>query len=135
MLPFLMKPYTLIIITVTCILGETMWMARAIQDGNKWEALGLFIIGLLMGFISGNWTSKLFDEYYVQTLLKRVNVLKTPMGRRNTIFTVLALGVPMAASFVPAYQDPFLPILQSYIFGFICGTNVVIYLWARKLPG
>lgn len=135
MLPFLMKPFTLVVLTLTCILGEVMWMYRAVQDGSQLEALGLFIAGVILGFTSGRWTWQMFDKYYVQSLLKRVNIMKTPIWKQNTLFTVLALGLPMAASFIPTYQNPVLPIIQSYIFGFISGMNVAIYLWARKLPG
>jgi hypothetical protein len=135
MLPFLMKPSTLLILTGTCILGEVMWMYLAIQNGSQWECLGLFIVGLLLGYVGGGWTSQLWDKYYIQALLGRVKLMRTSMGRRSTIFTVVALGVPMVMSFILASHDPFLPILQSYIFGFISGMNAAIYLWARRLPG
>lgn len=135
MLPFLMKPITLIVLTVTCIFGEVMWMYSAIQDGNQMESLGLFIVGIILGGTSGVWTSRLFDKYYVLTLLRRLNIMKTSMGIKNTVFTVLALGVPMIVSFFLSNGNPFLPIIQSYIFGFICGNNVMIYFWTRKLPG
>jgi len=134
MLPFLMKPSTLIVLTATCVFGEVMWMYRAIQDGNQMESLVLFMAGIILGGASGIWTSRLFDKYYILSLLKRVNIMRTPMGIKNTAFTVLALGVPMGVSFFRSNGDPFLPIIQSYIFGFICGTNIMIYLWARKLP-
>jgi len=134
MLPFLMKPIMLIVLTVTCIFGEVMWMYSAIQDGNQMESLALFIVGLILGGTSGIWTSRLFDKYYVPSLLKRVNIMKTSMGIKNTVFTVLALGVPMVISFFRSNADPFLPIIQSYIFGFICGNNIMIYIWTRKLP-
>jgi hypothetical protein len=109
-------------------------MYRAIQDGNQMESLVLFMAGIILGGASGIWTSRLFDKYYILSLLKRVNIMRTPMGIKNTAFTVLALGVPMGVSFFRGNGDPFLPIIQSYIFGFICGTNIMIYLWARKLP-
>jgi hypothetical protein len=134
MLPFLMKPYVLIILIVSCIFGEVMWMYRAIQDGNQLESLGLFLVGMLLGGVSGVWTSRMFDKYYVPSLLRRVRFMRTPMSIRNSIFTFLALGVPMIVSFFRSDMDPFLPIMQSYIFGFICGMNIMIYLWARRLP-
>jgi hypothetical protein len=134
MLPFLMKPYVLIILIVVCIFGEVMWMYRAIQDGNQLESLGLFLVGMLLGGVSGVWTSRMFDKYYVPSLLRRVRFMRTPMSIRNSIFTFLALGVPMIVSFFRSDMDPFLPIMQSYIFGFICGMNIMIYLWARRLP-
>ena len=138
MLPFLMKPLTLLILTGICIVGEVIWIFLAIQSEDRWlslgECLGLFAVGFLLGFVGGGWTSKMWDRYYVQFLLRRVKLMKTPMGRRSTIFTFLALGVPMIISLVLASNAPFLPILQSYIFGFICGMNIAIYLWARQLP-
>ncbi|MEK7398662.1 MAG: hypothetical protein AAB116_17150 [Candidatus Poribacteria bacterium] len=134
MLPFLMKPYVLIILIVACIFGEVMWMYRAIQDGNQLESLGLFLVGMLLGGVSGVWTSRMFDKYYVPSLLRRVHFMRTPISIRNSIFTFLALGVPMLVSFFRSDMDPFLPIMQSYIFGFICGMNIMIYLWARRLP-
>lgn len=134
MLPFLMKPLTLMILTGTCILGEVMWIYLAIQNRSLWECLGLFAVGSFLGFVGGNWTSQLWDKYYIQALLRRVRLMKTSMGRRSTIFTILALGIPMILSFFLASYDPFLPALQSYIFGFICGMNSAIYLWARRLP-
>lgn len=135
MLPFLMKPFTLLVLIGTCILGEVMWMYLAIQNENQWECLVLFIVGSFLGFIGGSWTSRLWSQYYIQALLRRVKLMRTSMGRRNTVFIVLALGVPMAVSLVPTSHDPRLPILQSYIFGFICGMNIAIYRWARRLPG
>ena len=116
MLPFLMRPLTLLILTGTCIVGEVMWIYLAAQNGNQWrslgECLGLFAVGFFLGYIGGGWTSKLWDKYYIQALLRRVRLMKTPMGRRSTIFTVLALGVPMMMSFI-APSNAFLPVLQS----------------------
>ena len=134
MLPFLMKPFTLLILTVVCVLGEVMWIYLGIRNNDQWECVALFVVGSLIGFIGGGRTSKLWDKYYVEALLKRVKIMKTPLGRRNTIFIFVALGVPMAMSFASTSQHPFLPVLQSYIFGFICGMNIAIYLWAKQLP-
>ncbi|HGE73197.1 TPA: hypothetical protein ENX78_20365 [Candidatus Poribacteria bacterium] len=134
MLPILMKPYVLIILIVISVFGEVLWMYRAIQDGNQLESFGLFLVGMLLGGINGVWTYRVFDKYYIQSLLNKVNVIRQPMSIKNNVFTFLALGVPMAVSFLRDDIDPFLPIMQSYIFGFICGMNVMLYLWARKLP-
>ena len=134
MLPFLMKPTTLLVLTVVCILGEVMWIYLGIRIGNQWECVVLFVIGSLLGFIGGRRTSKLWEEYYLEARLRRGKLMRTPMGRRNTLFIFTALGIPMVLSFITASQHPFLPALQSYIFGFICGMNSAIYRWARQLP-
>ena len=134
MLPFLVRPLTLKVIFITCIFGEVMWMYRAIQDGRQFEALILFVGGIILGGVNGVWTSRMFDKHYVESLLGHVNIIKTSLGIKNTIFAVIALGLPMAVSVIRSDNDPFLAIIQSYIFGFICGMNVMIYLWARKLP-
>ncbi len=134
MLPFLMKPLTLLVLTGVCILGEVMWVYLGILRGNQWECVGAFVVGSFLGFIGGGRTAKLWDEYYAEALSKRVRMMRTPMGRRNSLYILLALAVPMLMSFIPISQNPFLPALQSYIFGFICGMNIAIYLWARQLP-
>ena len=134
MLPFLMKPTTLLTMIVMCILGEVMWMYLGVLTGSQWECVGLFVVGSILGFIGGIRTSNLWDEYYVESRLRRVKLMSIPMGRRNAIFIFTALGIPMILSFVTATQHPFLPALQSYIFGFICGMNWAIYRWARQLP-
>jgi len=134
MLPFLMKPLTVKVMFITCVFGEVMWMYRAIQDGRQIEAFALFMGGIFLGSVSGIWTSRMFDRHYVESLLGHVNILKTSLGIKNTVFAVIALGLPMAVSVIRSDSDPFLAIIQSYIFGFICGMNVMIYLWARKLP-
>ncbi len=134
MLPFLMKPFTLLMLTGVCILGEVMWVYLGIRNGNQWECVAAFTVGWLLGYIGGGKTSKLWDKCYAEALLKRVKIMKTPMGRRNMLFIFTALGIPMVMSLIPSSLDPFLPVAQSYIFGFICGMNIAIYLWARKLP-
>ena len=134
MLPFLMKPPTLLVLALTCILGEVIWIRLAFQNGNQSECLALFAVGLLLGAVGGNWTSRLWDKYYVPALMGRLKLMKTSMGRQSTAFIVLALGIPVMLSFIPASHDPFLPILQSYIFGFIGGMNATVFLWARRLP-
>ena len=134
MLPFLMKPYTLLLLTAACILGELIWLYLSVQYGNKWECMGLFIVGYFLGHVGGGWTSELWDKHYIQSLLRRVKLMGTPLGRRSVTFTILALGVPMIMSFALRSHATFLPVLQSYIFGFICGMNMAIYRWARRLP-
>ncbi|MBD3183399.1 hypothetical protein GF312_13965 [Candidatus Poribacteria bacterium] len=129
-----MKPRTLLVLTFVTILGEVMWMYLALQSRNHLESLLLFVIGILMGSIGGRWTSRLWDRYYVLALMRKVKMMKTSIGKQSTIFTVTALGVPMIVSFALASRNPLLPILQSYIFGFICGMNVAIYSWAKSLP-
>lgn len=134
MLPFLMKPFTLLVLTGVCILGEVMWVYLGILNGNQWECVALFVVGSLLGGIGGGRTAKMWDKYYAEAPSERVRIARTPMGRRNSLYILLALAVPMLMSFITTSQNSFLPALQSYIFGFICGMNVAIYRWARKLP-
>ena len=134
MLPFLMKPYILIILIIACIIGEIMWLYIAIKNGHYWEFIGMFMVGFFLGFVNGRWTSELWDKHFIQSLLKGLKVSRTPIGRKNAILTYLALGVPMLLSFFLSSYNPFTSSLQSYIFAFICGMNIAIYRWARKLP-
>ncbi|MGB9597694.1 MAG: hypothetical protein ACPL7B_15530, partial [Candidatus Poribacteria bacterium] len=80
MLPILMKPYVLIILIVISVFGEALWMYRAIQDGNELESFILFLVGLLLGGINGVWTYRVFDKHYIQSILKKVNVIRQPMS-------------------------------------------------------
>lgn len=133
-LPFLMKPATLVIMTLACIFGEVLWFYRAVQEEIQWEAIALFVVGSILGSANGRWTSKMFNDHYIDSLLKRVDIMKTHIGKKNTAFTVLALGLPLLVSFITLDEDPFLPVIQSYIFGFIGGMNIAIYHWVRMLP-
>jgi hypothetical protein len=92
------------------------------------------MVGFVLGIVGGSWTSELWDKYYIEAMLKRIKLMSTAIGRRSTIFTFLALGIPMIISFILAAGNPLLPILQSYVFGFICGMNITIYRWAKQLP-
>ena len=87
-------------------------MYLGIRVGRQWECLTMFVVGLLIGAIGGKWTSKLWDKYYLEARLRRVKLMNTPMGRRNTLFIFTALGIPMILSFITASQHPFLPALQ-----------------------
>lgn len=134
MLPFLMKPHVLLILIGTCILGESLWMYMAIKNRNHWEFMGMFIAGSFLGFVNGRWTSQMWDKYYIQSILKGLKVSRTPIGIKNSLLTYLALGIPMLLSFILSSQNPFTSSLQSYIFAFICGMNIAIYKWVRRLP-
>jgi hypothetical protein len=134
MLPLLMKPYVLLLLTVICLVGEVIWIYLGVLYGNQWECLVLLLVGYFLGHVGGVWTTELWDKHYVQALLRRVKFIRTSLGRRSIIFTTLALGVPMIMSFALRSHATFLPVLQSYIFGFICGMNMAIYRWARRLP-
>ncbi|MBM3211606.1 hypothetical protein FJZ33_05270 [Candidatus Poribacteria bacterium] len=135
MLPPLMKPYVLLVLITLCIMGEGLWVYLAIKDRNYWEFSAMFIVGFSLGSVNGRWTAQLWDKNYLQSLLRRVKVSpRVLLRRKNAWFTYLALGIPLLLSFAFASHNPFLPSLQSYIFGFICGMNIMIYLWARKLP-
>jgi hypothetical protein len=134
MLPFLMKPRVLLILIGTCIIGESLWLYLGIKNKNYWEFSGMFIVGFFLGSVNGRWTSHLWDKYYVKSIVKRIRIFPVLVRRKNSWFTYLALGIPMLLSFAMASHNPFLPSLQSYIFGFIGGMNIAIYFWARKLP-
>ena len=135
MLPFLMRPPALIVMLVSSVFGQFMW-TTAVSTSWRFHydrtSLALaFAIGIVLGFIQGRFTSYLFDQYYIDVLLKKVKMWNTGLGKITTIFGVSALGIPALWN-IFAQTSP--AGLQSYIFGFIGGMNVGIYLWVRKLP-
>ncbi|HIE30236.1 TPA: hypothetical protein EYP66_23485 [Candidatus Poribacteria bacterium] len=135
MLPFLMRPPALIVMIVSSLFGQFMWTAALSTSWRyHYDRLSLilaFAIGIVLGFIQGRFTSSLFAQYYIDLLLERIKLWNTALGKITTIFGILALGIPVLWN-IFARTSP--AGLQSYIFGFIGGMNVGIYLWVRKLP-
>jgi hypothetical protein len=136
MLPFLMRPPALIVMIVSSIFGQFMWTITISTswrfDYNRQSIILTFAIGMVLGFIQGRFTSYLFAEYYTDVLLKRIKMWKTTLWKITTIYGILALGIPLLWNILFAQTSP--AGLQSYIFGFIGGMNMGIYLWVRKLP-
>ncbi|MBC8229041.1 hypothetical protein H8E77_05790 [bacterium] len=135
MLPFLMRPPALIVTIISSAFGQIMWtMAISTSWTFHYDRLSLvlsFAIGIVLGFIQGRFTSYLFAQYYIDLLLKRIKMWNTALGKITTIYGILALGIPVLWNIL-ARTPP--SGLQSYIFGFIGGMNMGIYLWVRKLP-
>ncbi|MBM3237191.1 hypothetical protein FJZ31_12940 [Candidatus Poribacteria bacterium] len=135
MLPFIMRPHALIVMIASSIFGQFMWtMAVSTSWRFHYDRLSLvfsFAIGIVLGFIQGRLTSYLFAQYYIDLLLKKVKMWNTALGKITTIFGILALGIPVLWNIFARTSAAG---LQSYIFGFIGGMNVGIYLWVRKLP-
>ena len=52
----------------------------------------------------------------------------------TTVFVILALGVPIVIGLSLEQAHGILVGIQSYIFGFIGGMNLALYLWVRRLP-
>jgi hypothetical protein len=135
MLPFLMRPPALIVMIASSVFGQFIW---AMSVSTSWQfhydrlSLALsFAIGIILGFIQGRFTSYLFAQYYIDLLLEKIKMWNTVLGKITMIFGVLALGIPVLWNIFTRTPSAG---LQSYIFGFIAGMNVGIYLWVRKLP-
>jgi len=134
MLPFFMRPLTLISFMVVSILGQIIWIYTvAISWPRLYDRFTLifaFAGGIILGYIHGRLTAMLWDKYYIDAVRRRIKMYNTLLGKITTIYVILALGIPI---FLNIMRGGVSPGLQSYIFGFIGGMNFGIYLWVRRL--
>ena len=135
MLPFFMRPLILIAFMVVSVFGQIIWIYTVAAYWHflyKQSALTFaFAAGIILGYIHGRLTSLLWGKYYIDDVRRRIKMWSTFLGKVTTIYVVLALGIPI---FWYIMRGGVSPGLQSYIFGFIGGMNLGIYLWVRRLP-
>jgi len=133
MLPFFMRPLTLIAFMVVSVLGQIIWYTVAISwlRYNRAALIFGFVAGIILGYIHGGLNAILWDGYYIDAVRRRIKMWNTLLGKITTIYVILALGIPI---FLNIMRGGISAGLQSYIFGFIGGMNLGIYLWVRKLP-
>ena len=133
-LPFFMRPPALIALIASSIVGQFLWRFIAARWGLD-QRIGIlaYALGALLGYMEGRWTSMLWDRYYIDALLRRVKLWGTFLGKLTTLFAIFALGIPIALTMFPLRRGVEVGV-QSYVFGFVGGMNLGIYLWVRGLP-
>ena len=135
LLPFYMKLpifWTFIILT---FFGQVLWVAAISKDPNidlNWSSFG-FAFGLVLGFMQGKWTSRLWNNSYLQVLKREITFWDAKGAKSLTYFTCFALGLPVVGIIFNGSTAELVGI-QSYIFGFVGGMNVALLLWVRRIP-
>lgn len=135
MLPFYMRPIALLFLIVGNVFGHFIWTTVTFMSlrfhYDIWIITVVFAAGIVLGFIQGRLTARLCARYYIDAVLGRVNLWKTAIGKGVTLFVLFALGIPILWNILARNA----PVgLQSYIFGFVGGMSLGLYLWVRQLP-
>jgi hypothetical protein len=130
-----MRPLALILLIASSIIGQFLWRFISATWGiDQRPGLFAYVIGAVLGYAEGKWTAALWDRYYIDALMGRVRLWDTFLGKLTTIFAIFALGLPIAVTAVPLQSRSLEAGMQSYVFGFIGGMNLGLYLWVRRLP-
>ena len=136
LLPFYMKPVILIAFMVTSLVGQLTWttaMAIAESVDARWCGVG-FALGIVLGYIQGGWISRMWARDYLRVLKREITFWQAKGATGTTVFVILALGIPIVVGLSLRHAHHLLVGIQSYIFGFIGGMNLALYLWVRRLP-
>ena len=136
LLPFYMRPFILIAFMVVSLIGQLTWttaMAIAESVDAKWCGAG-FALGIVLGYIQGGWISRMWARDYLRVLRREITFWEARGATGTTIFVILALGIPIVVGLSLRHAHHLLVGIQSYIFGFIGGMNLALYLWVRRLP-
>ena len=108
-------------------------MAIAEAVDARWCGVG-FGIGIILGYIQGGWISRMWARDYLRVLRREIIFWEAKGATGTTVFVILALGIPIVAGLSLRHAHHMLVGIQSYIFGFIGGMNLALYLWVRRLP-
>ena len=136
LLPFYMRPTVLVAFMAISLVGQIVWITAVTIVGeiDMWWCSFGFAIGIVLGYIHGKWIARMWGRDYLRVLKREITFWQAKGGKGTSIFMVLALGIPIFfAAFVRLSVDS-LAGLQSYIFGFIGGTNFAVFSWVRQLP-
>ncbi len=135
LLPFYMKTPIFWAFIVVTLLGEVLWIAAISNDPRidlHWSSFG-YAFGIVLGFMQGKWTSRLWEKSYLQVLKREITFWQAKGAKSLTYFTCIALGLPIAG-IILIESTAKLAGIQSYVFGFVGGMNVALLLWVRRIP-
>ncbi len=135
LLPLYMKTPVLLAFILLSLLGQILWVAAVSHHPRidlRWCAFG-FAFGIMLGFMQGKWTSRLWGRSYLQVIKREFTFWHAEGAKSLTCYTVLALGVPIfTCLFIQTLST--LAGFQCYVFGFISAMNFALLLWVRRLP-
>lgn len=135
LLPFYMKLPMFWAFIVVSLLGQLFWVVVISHDPRvdlRWSSFG-YAWGVVLGFMQGKWTSRLWAQAYLQVLRRKLTFWQAKGAKSLTFYTCAALGLPIAGS-IFIHSTAMLAGIQSYVFGFVGAMNVALLLWVRRLP-
>lgn len=136
LLPFYMRPTVLVAFVVISLIGQILWVAGITLVGeiNLWGCSFAFAFGIFLGYIHGKWMARMWARDYLRVINREITFWQAKGGKGTSIFVVLALGIPILVVAFTRLSFDALATMQSYIFGFIGGTNFAVCSWVRTLP-
>ena len=131
-----MRPTVLVAFVVISLIGQILWVAGITLVGeiNLWGCSFAFAFGIFLGYIHGKWMARMWARDYLRVINREITFWQAKGGKGTTIFVVLALGIPILVVAFTRLSFDALATMQSYIFGFIGGTNFAVCSWVRTLP-
>ncbi len=108
-------------------------MAMSESVDVRWCGVG-FALGIVLGYIQGGWIARMWARDYLRVLKREIPFWEAKGATGTTVFVILALGIPILVGLSSKQAHGLLVGIQSYIFGFIGGMNLALYLWVRRLP-
>ncbi len=136
MLPFYMRPTALVAFVAISLVAQIVWITAVTIVGeiNLWWCSFGFAFGIILGYIHGKWMARMWARDYLHVLKREITFWQAKGGKGTTIFVILALGIPILFAVFTRLSFDVLAGLQSYIFGFVGGTNFAVCSWVRQLP-
>ena len=135
LLPFYMKMPIFWAFIIVTFLGQILLAASIAKFPRldiRWTTFG-YAFGIILGFMQGKWTSRLWQNSYLQVLRREITFWEAKGAKSLTYFTCFALGLPVVGIMLIGSTAE-LAGIQSYIFGFVGGMNVALLLWVRRIP-
>ena len=134
LLPFYMKMPVFWAFIIFAFLGEVLWVTVISNEqiDLRWSSLG-YAFGIVLGFMQGKWTSRLWEKSYLQVLRRELTFWEAKGAKSLTYFTCISLGLPIVG-IILIESTAKLAGIQSYVFGFVGAMNVALLLWVRRIP-
>ena len=134
LLPFYMKLPVFWAFIIFAVLGEVLWVTVISNEqiDLRWSSFG-YAFGIVLGFMQGKWTSRLWEKSYLQVLRREISFWEAKGAKSLTYFTCISLGLPVVG-IILIESTAKLAGIQSYVFGFVGAMNVALLLWVRHIP-
>ena len=134
LLPFYMQLPVFWAFIILTFLGEVVWVTVISNEqiDLRWSSLG-YAFGIVLGFMQGKWTSRLWEKFYLQVLRRELTFWEAKGAKSLTYFTCISLGLPVVGIILIESTAKLVGI-QSYVFGFVGAMNVALLLWVRRIP-
>lgn len=131
-----MRPTVLVAFVLISVVGQFLWIAgiTIVGEVHLWGCSFAFAFGIILGYIHGKWMARMWARDYLRVINREISFWQVKGGKGTSIFVVLALGIPVLCVAFTRLSFDALAAVQSYIFGFIGGTNFAVCSWVRTLP-